>query len=69
MEKTHVALVAGQDIEAFRLEQLQEAIQMLSENKMYADDLLNAINGAEQQEIGASLFMWICRYLELKIEA
>lgn len=68
MEAKDVVQKVGSDIKMLRLEQLQDAIQQLSSHKMYADDIMNAINSADEKEIGASMFMWICRYLELEIE-
>ena len=67
MDERERAHQVGSDIEVFSLEQLQDAVKKLSENPIYADDLVNAINSADQKEIGASLFMWLCRYLELEI--
>jgi len=67
MDTKDVVLQVGLDIEKFTLDDLEKAIVKLRGNPMYADDLINTINSGEQKEIGASLFMWLCRYLELEI--
>lgn len=67
MDGNKVVRQVGKDIETFTFDDLKKAIIELENHKLYADDLMETINTAHKDAIGLSLFMWLCRYLELEI--
>ena len=67
MHANEVVRQVGLDIEKFTLDDLKKAINKLKEGDIYTETLLNAINSADEKDIGGALFMWICRYLEIEI--
>lgn len=67
MHANEVVRRVGSDIEKFTLDDLKKAIAKLEPGDVYTETLLNAINTADEKDIGGALFMWLCRYLELEI--
>lgn len=67
MDGNKVVRQVGKDIETFTLEDLKKAVNKLEQGDLYSDIIMNAINSADEKDIGGALFMWLCRYLELEI--
>ena len=67
MEGKKVVHLVGKNIETFTLEDLKKAVDKLEKGDLYSEILVNAINSADEKDIGGALFMWLCRYLELEI--
>jgi len=67
MQAKNVVQQVGSDIEAFTLEDLKKAVDKLEKGDLYTEIIINAINSADEKDIGAAFFMWFCRYLEIEI--